>query len=307
MNMNNSNNMSTKLCRKCNVTKDTTCFSKHSGTKDKLDNRCKECVKLAKKKSKDNKTGVEYPVHKLDMNNKEWQVGKPTGTILERTSKYNTKMYEVRIPINGKSTSKSFSFSKYKSQEEAYNEAQKYLYNKSTELGLTRNRIKVIDENTIEVELTKEYVMKTDMKFSDLVQKYTIVSTKGGRETAKYYASLSINNKLIYFHKHITGFDMTDHIDRNPMNNTLINLKKTDHKLNNNNRSINKKILEENPNHVMGIRFKQRDEAWQARIKQNGKEYSRQFSVVKYGYDKAKQMAIEAREELCKKYNCTNN
>jgi hypothetical protein len=301
---NNNIIMNTKTCRKCNITKDVSCFSKHSGTKDKLDNRCKECVKLVKKKSINS---IEYPVYELDMDNKDWQLGKPTGTILERTSKYNTKFYEVRIPNKGKTLSKSFSFSKYKTPEEAYKDAKEYLYEKSTELGLTRNRIKVIDINTIEVEITQGYIMKTDMKFSDVVQKYTLISTKSGRETANYYVSLSINNKSLYFHKYITGYEMTDHIDRNPMNNVLSNLRETDHKLNNNNRSINKKILEENPNRVMGIRFNIKDEAWQARIKQDGKEYTKQFSVIKYGYYEAKELAIIAREELCEKFNSDNN
>jgi hypothetical protein len=155
------------------------------------------------------------------MDNTDWQHGKPTGTILERTSEYKTKHYEVCIPYQEKNLSKSFSFSKYNTPEEAYKDAQKYLYDKSTELGLTRNRIRVIDSNTIDVELTKEYIMKTDIKFNDIVQKYTHVSTRSGDVNSKYYASISINNKLVYFHKYITGFDMTDHIDRNPMNNTI--------------------------------------------------------------------------------------
>jgi hypothetical protein len=64
--------------------------------------------------------------------------------------------------------------------------------------------------------------------------------------------------------------------------------------------------LEEKPNHIMGIRFNIKDESWQARIKQNGKEYTKQFSVTKYGYYKAKHLETEAREELCRKFSCSN-
>jgi hypothetical protein len=41
-----------KLCRKCNVVKLKTEFSKHGGTADKLDNRCKACVKEMKSRIK---------------------------------------------------------------------------------------------------------------------------------------------------------------------------------------------------------------------------------------------------------------
>ena len=37
-----------KICRKCSTEKLIEFFSKHSGTADKLDNRCKNCVKLIK-------------------------------------------------------------------------------------------------------------------------------------------------------------------------------------------------------------------------------------------------------------------
>ena len=36
----------------CNKIKNITCFNKHNGTKDKLDNRCKECLKIIKKNQK---------------------------------------------------------------------------------------------------------------------------------------------------------------------------------------------------------------------------------------------------------------
>lgn len=365
-------NLNIKKCNKCSIFKQYNKFSKHSGTKDKLDNRCKDCVTKMKQNLKNNKNkkALTYPIYKLNMKLKDWQVGKPTGTILYRNLQNESERYEVRIPLgNGKTHSKSFTIYKFKSKEEAYNTANKYLYNKSTELGLTRNRIRIIDKTTIEVELTKNYIMNTDLKFNNIIQKYSLCATKSGRETAEYYANISINNKMHYFHKYITGFDMTDHIDRNPMNNCLSNLRETTPKLNNNNRSINKKLikkqksiidpriynkmkynfdknvfmaLDDNNNivktfevekyggekaiemviqyikennkfndytheHIMGIRYVDKDSAFQARIKQNGKEYTKNFSVLKYGFNEARQMAVNARIELCKKFNSTND
>ena len=41
--------MSLKKCSKCDIKKTLDCFSKKSSTRDKLDSRCKDCVKLMKK------------------------------------------------------------------------------------------------------------------------------------------------------------------------------------------------------------------------------------------------------------------
>ena len=297
----------TKNCVKCNETKDIIFFNKHSGTKDKLDNRCKECVKKCKQKTIDNSEIKEYPVYELDINYQEWQVGKPTGSILYRIDPIsNSERYEVRIPLgNGKCKSKSFNFNNYDNKEKAKKEANMWLLNYSKENNLTKNMIKVVDKKTILVKLTQDMIMITDIQFSDICQKYIICSTKSGSENSKYYASLLINNKLNYFHKYITGNNMTDHNNRNPLDNRLENLKKTTPKLNNNNRGSPKKYIN-NEFHMLGVRFIQKDESWQARIKQDNKEYTKSFSVKKYGYDEAKNMAIKARDEFNKQFNCMN-
>ena len=57
---------------------------------------------------------------------------------------------------------------------------------------------------------------------------------------------------------------------------------------------------------ILGIRFVQKDSSWQARIKQDGKEYTQSFSIKKYGDDGAKQMALNARELMNKRFNSQN-
>ena len=76
--------MSTKQCRKCNEEKPTTQFSKHLGTTDKLDNRCKECVKKVKKDSNKKSVPREKDHHKTDYSLRDWQGGKYVGSVFER-------------------------------------------------------------------------------------------------------------------------------------------------------------------------------------------------------------------------------
>jgi len=178
--------------------------------------------------------------------------------------------------------------------------------NFSNENNLTKNRIKIIDEKTIQVKLTKDMIMTTDIQFSDLCQKYTLCSSKSGQENSSYYAVILINNVSHLFHKYITKNPMSDHINRNPLDNRLCNLQKTTPKLNNNNRGPSKKI-EPCSFYEMGVRFLQKEEAFQARIKQNGREYTHSFSVKKYGYEGAKKLAIEARHEFNKQFQCNNS
>lgn len=293
--------MTTKTCKTCNTEKEINCFSKHSGTKDKLDNRCKECVKLVKKKSKENEDILEYKIYTFDYDSLEWQVGKVSGSILEREN----KRYECRIKIDGKMKSKSFAFDKYDIKEDAYVDAEKWLKKTSDENNLTRNQIRKIDDKTIEVKITKDEIMKTDITFIELCQKYTIVAIKGGGINSENYAGLSIGNKIIRFHNYITGFDMVDHINRDPLDNRLENLRDTNHKLNNNNRDA-PKIYKEDEDHMVGVKFDKRYGSYVARIKQDGKEYSKSFNIKKLGEEEAKRLAIEYRKELCEKFNSKN-
>jgi len=299
--------MTDKICSKCNKKQKIECFSKHSGTKDKLDNRCKNCVKLVKKnRIENNIDSKEYNIYNFDIESTEWQVGKPIGSILERENN-GALRFEVRIPLgNAKMKSKSFSHNKFDNVDTARKAAEEWLINYSKENNLTRNMIRVVDKDTIEVKLSKNLIMKTDIKFINICQSHILCAGKAGRDNADYYSLICINNKNLLFHKHITGNPMTDHINRDPMDNRMVNLRKTTPKLNNNNRSAPKKC-KEYEFHELGVRYLHRDEAWQARIKQNGKEYTKSFSIKKYGYEESKHMAMDARKEFNIQFSCTND
>ena len=56
----------------------------------------------------------------------------------------------------------------------------------------------------------------------------------------------------------------------------------------------------------LGVTYSAKDNAYKARIKQDGIEYCKQFSVKKYGKDKALKLAIETRRDFNKAFNCLN-
>lgn len=290
--------VSKKICRNCGEEKCTTKFSKHGGTADKLDNRCKECVKLVKEEWKKTPQKL-YPILPFKTDSEEWQVGKPTGSVFYRK---NMNSWSAVIKYNGKQISKTITATKKGAEEEL----KIWLKNKSDEFGITRNRIRMVEKggNVIEVKLTKDQTMITDLKFLDICQQYMLCSTKSGGENKEYYCAISLKKNMCGFHNFITKYKFVDHINRNTLDNRLINLRDSSPKQNNNNQNISKF----NTSGFTGIRYVEDRPggAWSARIKQDGKEYTKSFSIKKFGDEKAKQMAIEYRKELNKKFNCQN-
>ncbi len=112
----NVTNDKMKVCKKCKLNKPIEQFSKHSSTADKLDNRCKQCVKemkntLKDKMIKDNsgksprdiiRGAKEYiDSFEPDLSHTNWQGGKTSGTYFKRDgdTKY-TIVYKNKSKIN---------------------------------------------------------------------------------------------------------------------------------------------------------------------------------------------------------------
>ena len=88
-----------------------------------------------------------------------------------------------------------------------------------------------------------------------------------------------------------------DHIDGNPLNNRIENLRSVTHDINM--RNLKKRVT--NISGVVGVEI--REKYIRAFWKENGKKKSRCFSTVKYGYDLAFELACKYREEMIAKLN----
>lgn len=229
----------------------------------------------------------------------KWFGGKYAGTVFQRSGQ-NKWTVVVKKPDSSVAT-KTLSFDD-KTKDKVYEEAIRIRNELSDTFGLTTNKIRIIDGDKIEVKLSKDQIMTTDYKFLHIVEKYPLYASKSDGESSKYYTSMMVGNIQKQFHNFITGFKMIDHIDRNPMNNCLSNLRETTHKENNNNRSKS-----DTSNAIeLGVTYSARDDAYKARIKQDGKEYCKQFSVKRYGKEEALRLAIETRKDFNRAFNCLN-
>lgn len=246
----------------------------------------------------------------------KWMNGKVAGCIRKRGN-------SIEVAFRSR-TSKNFNIPMYGSDENALQAAKEFQKRTSDELGLTKNRYRKLPDgiywnddesnfpltqNTYEVHIKCEGVdkyMLVDESDIEIVDNFTICAVKSPRETAKHYARIGEKGKKgnELFHKKLTGFDMVDHINRNPLDNRRCNLCETTHKLNNNNRSKPYRLL--GTDSILGVRYKKTRNSWEAYIHIDYKHYSRSFSINKYG-DEAKNMAIRARQEFNERFNCANS
>lgn len=240
----------TKQCRKCLTTYPVSQFSKHGGTKDKLDNRCKTCVKqvkaMSKINNKDAKNDKLLDTIQTDPQNKNWQGGKIVGNVFKRKCK---EAYYYIASVDG--SQKSFGISKYGGDLQAKQAADEYVAVKNEELGLSKNKYKIIHDSDnnplyIIVQLSKGYVMLTDYDKLDIIKTHCMFVSKSGNENAKQYCRLQSNTGIVVsYHKMISGYEMTDHISGYPLDDRRANLRETNASDNNKNKTcINKTLIE---------------------------------------------------------------
>jgi hypothetical protein len=114
-------------------------------------------------------------------------------------------------------------------------------------------------------------------------------------------SAVSLNNCSYYIHRiiyemafmvNLKQYEIVDHLDGNPHNNKLENLRLVSLKDN----AHNVKKMSHNTTGITGVVYSKSINSWRAVwYNGNGKQLSKSFSVNKYGFDKAKQLAIELR------------
>lgn len=261
----------------------------------------------------------------------EWCLGKPVGYLLMKPPKQGSSKFgsiQYRCNVNHKQHGKMFSMSENFNEDAARKAAIDYGVKWSFDNRHTRNMVRRVPDgvfwkedranapltnNNVEVFIDNDHTMLID--FDDLhhVQANALTKTiRGGEHTdnTEFYALFSFkgtradkkSGKVMVkrVHNYLSGFEMVDHINRNPMDNRRCNIRATTHKFNNNNKTCSKE--------VPGVRLvdDRPGGAWQARIKQDDVEMSKSFSIKTYGDEEAYRLAVEARNELCKRFECNN-
>lgn len=244
----------------------------------------------------------------------DWCLGKPAGCIWKQPPKEgssNLGSVSYRCQVDGKRHSKTFHISETRDEEATRKAAMEYGIRWSDEHGCTKNRIRRLrdgihwKDNIHNVPVTKN-TLEVLIDFEDLhhVQQHFVCKNSHGYALFTFKGTLEDRKQgkkaMKSVHGYLTGYDIVDHFNRNRMDNRRANLRETTHKDNSNNRTCK--------NAVPGVCFRNDHDqgAWRARIKHDGRQYTKTFSVKKYGA-KAYEMAVNARTDFCESFGCLNS
>lgn len=120
-----------------------------------------------------------------------WAMGKPRGSVQVQKGGVMVKMTDPDDSTKQMAT--YFAYSKY--GDKAKEMAEEHCKKESDKYGYTRNQIRYLDANTIEVKLTLDQTMKTDAKNLDKVEMYPLhAKKKKYKETERYYVVYQCEN-----------------------------------------------------------------------------------------------------------------
>jgi hypothetical protein len=159
---------------------------------------------------------IQYPT--------EWTLGKPRGSIKD----YYKKGHMVVIsPPNAKQYDKKFLFMDYgNNKAKTLLEAENWRYSESAKLGLTRNQIRYLDKDTIEVQLTQDKVMKTDARFLNQIDLYPLQAKfKKTKIGDRFYVVYQDKKLTGQFTDLIASYNIVEYINGDSLDLRSINLR----------------------------------------------------------------------------------
>jgi hypothetical protein len=242
-----------------------------------------------------------YHVEINELPKNKWISGSIPGTIFFRKNEKN-KILTMRIKeLDGQMRCKTFKVSDHGTVENTIKKAKKYMINVAHKIDVVRNKIKIY-EDYFEIMVDKENIMKTNLIFLPLfvptfdnLQLDLTVCKTFSQGSNKIYAAAYIkgSSRPITFHKFIMGSPMIDHINSDPLDNRLENLRFTNYSQNNTNKISNSET------EVTGVTYSKgkTGEFYCAKMKNNGITYCKNFSISRYG-ENAKYLAEKYRKNI---------
>jgi hypothetical protein len=197
-----------------------------------------------------------------------------------------TGMYQTHIVVGNKTESRNF---------ESFEEAESHKMERCAELGLVKN-VLTDHGDYYEMELTQGKSTKVDKaSFNIIDSKVWCV-----KKSDNWYASTHVSgsDETIYLHNVLMDFTpngthVVDHINRDPLDNRLANLRIVEMVINN----INQGMRKDNVTGTKGVHYSDKKKAWIVQWSVNGKRASRQFTTAKYGVE-AKNFALNFRKNI---------
>jgi len=222
-----------------------------------------------------------------------WFGGKLGGS-LNKFKKY------YRVAFQSPPLQKTFFFSTFGSKRLAYNEARIFHVQEAIERGLVRNktRFHTTDyfETFIEVMCNDGKTFFCDKCDIPLLESRVWSIKKRSDDTDVYeaFCSKRTNFKATSFHKALGLYEITDHIDGNPLNNRRCNLRDGT-KMN----ARNYSKRSDNVSRVTGVSFSENKHAWIVQWPEGGKRRWKTFTIIdgKRTNEQAKRLAIDFRKE----------
>ena len=197
----------------------------------------------------------------------------------------------------------SFKCSEHGGCRAAIKHARTRLREESDRHDLTKNRHRTMSDGSIEVQLTQDKVAYiSPASFDTMITNWTGGSWHAQKNGNNWYAVATYQGGVVQLHALITGNDMTDHRDRDGLNNRLENLRTTTPS----NNCRNKRKRNDSTTEKTGIRRTASGYIvhWYERP---GKQEVMCFSYREFGKEYARELAYIVRWSVEDRLGITND